>query len=234
MDWFPFFFVNEVLGKHRGLGSHRVRRRFGLRNRSCIHCFRELSARSVQASAVGWLLTRTCCPAGQTTRIQTGDSTFVTGRTARGCKQPPYACRRGHIWEEIALFIGPVFTREATIAPRRVRTYIGRATYVLALLVLMGTGWLVLTGTQLVEDVGDLARFGTMMFQILAPLQLALAVFFAALLAASEVAHQKDRHTLVLLLATSLSNSELVLGKLLASLLGVLTMLLAPRFRCSC
>ncbi len=124
------------------------------------------------------------------------------------------------------MFIGPVFTREATIAPRRVRTYIGRATYVLALLVLLGTGWLVLTGTQLVEDVGDLARFGTMMFQILAPLQLALAVFFAALLAASEVAHQKDRHTLVLLLATSLSNSELVLGKLLASLLGVLTMLL--------
>jgi ABC-type transport system involved in multi-copper enzyme maturation permease subunit len=125
------------------------------------------------------------------------------------------------------LFIGPVFTREATIAPRRARTYIGRAACVLALLVLLGTGWLVLTGTQLVEDIGDLARFGTMMFQILAPLQLALAVFFAALLAASEVAHEKDRHTLVLLLATSLSNSELVLGKLLASLLGVLTMLLA-------
>ena len=66
-----------------------------------------------------------------------------------------------------------------------------------------------------------------MVFQILAPLQLALATFFAALLAASEVAHEKDRRTLVLLLLTNLSNSELVLGKLLASLLTVLVALAA-------
>ena len=58
-------------------------------------------------------------------------------------------------------------------------------------------------------------------------MQLALAAFFAALLAASEVAHEKDRRTLILLLLTRLSNSELVLGKLLASLLGVLVMLAA-------
>ena len=89
----------------------------------------------------------------------------------------------------------------------------------------MSTAWLVLTGTQLVRDVGDLARFGTMLFQILAPLQLALATFFSALLAASEVAHEKDRRTLILLLLTNLSNCELVLGKLLASLLSVLVML---------
>ena len=63
------------------------------------------------------------------------------------------------------------------------------------------------------------------LFQILAPLQLALAVFFSALLAASAVAQEKDRRTLVLLLLTHLSNSELVLGKLLASLLNVLVLL---------
>ena len=105
--------------------------------------------------------------------------------------------------------------------------YVARTAYALALLVLMSTAWLVLTGTQLVRDVGDLARFGAVVFQILAPLQLALATFFSALLAASEVAHEKDRRTLVLLLLTSLSNSELVLGKLLASLLSVLVMLAA-------
>ena len=49
--------------------------------------------------------------------------------------------------------------------------------------------------------MGDLARFGMVLFQILAPLQLALAIFFSALLAASEVAHEKDRRTLILLLA---------------------------------
>ena len=125
------------------------------------------------------------------------------------------------------MLIGPVFTREVAISPRRVRVYVARAAYGLALLVLMSTAWLVLTGTQLVRDVGDLARFGTILFQILAPLQLALAVFFSALLAASEVAHEKDRRTLILLLLTNLSNCELVLGKLLASLLGVLVMLAA-------
>ena len=125
------------------------------------------------------------------------------------------------------MLIGPVFTRELAIAPRRINLYVARSAYALALLVLMSTAWLVLTGTQLVQDVGDLARFGTVLFQILAPLQLALAIFFSALLAASEVAHEKDRRTLVLLLLTNLSNSELVLGKLLASLLSVLVMLAA-------
>ena len=126
-----------------------------------------------------------------------------------------------------ALLIGPVFTREVAIAPRRLKLYVARTAYALALLVLMSTAWLVLTGTQLVRDVGDLARFGAVVFQILAPLQLALAAFFSALLAASEVAHEKDRRTLVLLLLTNLSNAELVLGKLLASLLSVLVMLAA-------
>ncbi len=122
---------------------------------------------------------------------------------------------------------GPVFGREVAIAPRRTKLYVVRTAYPLALLVLISTAWLVLTGTQVVRDVGDLARFGSVVFQILAPLQLALATFFAALLAASEVAHEKDRQTLVLLLLTSLSNAELVLGKLLASLLNVLVTLLA-------
>ena len=48
---------------------------------------------------------------------------------------------------------------------------------------------------------------------------------FAALLAASAVAQEKDRQTLVLMLLTKLTNSELVLGKLLASLLNVLMLL---------
>ena len=52
-------------------------------------------------------------------------------------------------------------------------------------------------------------------------------MFFAAMLSASAVAQEKDRRTLVLLLLTHLSNSELVLGKLLASLLQVLVMLTA-------
>ncbi len=125
------------------------------------------------------------------------------------------------------MFIGPVFTREIVTTPRRPRLYVARAAYVAGLLVLVCTAWLLLAGTQVIRNVGDMARFGAMLFQILSPLQLALALFFSALLAASAVTQEKDKRTLVLLLLTNLSNSELVLGKLLASMLGVLVLLAA-------
>jgi ABC-type transport system involved in multi-copper enzyme maturation permease subunit len=125
------------------------------------------------------------------------------------------------------LFIGPVFTREVVTAPRRPRLYVARAAYVAGLLVLVCTAWLLLAGTQVIRNPGDMARFGAMLFQLLAPLQMALALFFSALLAASAVTQEKDKRTLVLLLLTNLTNSELVLGKILASMLGVLVLLAA-------
>ncbi|MDZ7616401.1 MAG: hypothetical protein U1E05_05310 [Patescibacteria group bacterium] len=125
------------------------------------------------------------------------------------------------------MLIGPVFTRELAIAPRRTRVYYARAAHAAILLLLCWTAWLLLTGTQRVSDLGDLARFGTTLFQILASLQLVLVLFLSALLAAGAVAQEKDRKTLVLLLLTRLTNSELVLGRLLASLLQVLIMLAA-------
>ncbi len=125
------------------------------------------------------------------------------------------------------MLIGPVFTREVAIAPRRPRVYFTRAAYAATLLLICWTAWLLLTGTQRVRDVGDLARFGATLFQILASLQLVLVLFLSALLSASAVAEEKDRKTLVLLLLTRLTNSELVLGRLLASLLNVLVMVAA-------
>jgi len=95
------------------------------------------------------------------------------------------------------------------------------------MLALVMTAWMVLAGTQVVRNIGDLARFGATMFQILAPMQLALTLFFSAMWSASSVAIEKDRRTLVLLLLTDLSSLELVVGKLLASLLQVVTLLTA-------
>lgn len=125
------------------------------------------------------------------------------------------------------MLFGPVFAREATIAPRRGRFYLARAGYAAGLGLVVGTAWLVLTGTQQVREVGDLARFGALLFQVLAPLQAVMAWFFAALLVAGSVAQEKDRGTLVLLLSTDMTNRELVLGKLAAGLLLVVVMLLA-------
>lgn len=125
------------------------------------------------------------------------------------------------------MLVGPVFFREANTAPRTVRHFLQRATYVLALLVLVCTAWFVLAGTQIIRNVGDMARFGSSLFQILAPLQLALITFLAAFGVASAVSQEKDRRTLILLLMTRMSNSELVIGKLLASLLDVVVMVVA-------
>lgn len=125
------------------------------------------------------------------------------------------------------MFVGPVFTRQAAIAPRRVWFFAARTVFVAALFGIVLTSWQLLVGSQRVEDLGDLAWFGAAVTQILAPLQLAVAMPFSALLVASAVALEKDRKTLELLLMTNLSNSELVLGKLLAGMLTVVMVVVA-------
>lgn len=119
------------------------------------------------------------------------------------------------------MFVGPVFFREAVIVPRRRKLYFLRSVYLVMLLILMSTAWLVVAGTQVIRTVGDIARFGVILFQILAPVQLALIGFGSAVFAASGVSQEKDKQTLLLLMMTRLNNSELVLGRLLASLLQV-------------
>ena len=124
------------------------------------------------------------------------------------------------------MLVGPVFTREAAVSPRRTQHYISRTVYGVGLLLLICTAWLIVTGTQQIRNIGDMARFGSLLIQILAPIQLALILFLSAIQAASSIAVEKDRQTLILLLMTRLSNSELVLGKLFSSLLNIGVMLM--------
>jgi ABC-type transport system involved in multi-copper enzyme maturation permease subunit len=115
-----------------------------------------------------------------------------------------------------------MFTREAAVAPRRVTFFAARTLMAGALFALTLTAWQLLVGSQSIESIGDLAWFGAAAFQILAPLQLAVAMPFSALLVASAVALEKDRKTFDLLLLTDMSNADLVLGKLLAGMLSVI------------
>ncbi|MBA4017833.1 MAG: hypothetical protein C0483_11715 [Pirellula sp.] len=133
------------------------------------------------------------------------------------------------------MLVGPVFTRELSILPRRGRLFVARGAYVGGLAALWITAWQVLAGTQIVRNVGDFAYFGSTVFQVLAPLHLMAAMFFAALSTAAAVAHEKDRRTFDLLLLTNLTNRELVLGRLFASLLSVVdfTIAAAPLFALS-
>jgi len=84
------------------------------------------------------------------------------------------------------LFVGPVFTREVVTSPRRTRFYIARSSYILALLVLMATAWGLLTAEQPIRTYGDLANFGSAMFQLLAPLQLLVTFVAAAIFTAKQ------------------------------------------------
>lgn len=113
--------------------------------------------------------------------------------------------------------------------------FVARGAYVGGLAALWITAWQVLAGTQIVRNVGDFSYFGSTVFQVLAPLHLTAAAFFAALSTAAAVAHEKDRRTFDLLLLTNLTNRELVLGRLFASLLGVVdfTIAAAPLFALS-
>ncbi|MEM6330691.1 MAG: ABC transporter permease subunit [Planctomycetota bacterium] len=123
--------------------------------------------------------------------------------------------------------IGPVFSREAVTAPRRPSFYATRSLFVAGLLVIVLTAWQVLVGSRDIRNPGDLARFGEAVFALIAPLVLTVCVLFSALFAAASVAQEKDRKTLLLLLLSDLTNRELVLGKLLASMLTVLVVIAA-------
>jgi ABC-type transport system involved in multi-copper enzyme maturation permease subunit len=125
------------------------------------------------------------------------------------------------------LVLGPIFQRELLTVPRRPSHYVTRAAYLGGLLVVAVTAWLATIGWRQTATLGETARFGPVLFQVLTFVQLALFLFFSALSSASAIAKEKDRRTFVLLLMTDLRNHEIVLGKVLGSLLPIAVLELA-------
>ncbi len=115
---------------------------------------------------------------------------------------------------------GPILSRQCLVAPRRLRFYLQRVIFVLMLFSLVCTTWALLAGVQSVRNLGDLSRFGSLAFQIVVPIELAVTMFLATVSAASSVAQEKDRRTLDLLLLTQMTNAQIVLGKWASSLIG--------------
>jgi ABC-type Na+ efflux pump permease subunit len=117
--------------------------------------------------------------------------------------------------------LGPIFNREFLTVPRRNRHYVLRVAYLGTLWIIAVTAWLASGGWARTFTLGETARLGQMLFQVLMLVQLALFLFFAALSSASAIAQEKDRRTFVLLLMTDMRNYEIVLGKILGSLLPI-------------
>src|SRR5436305_1058418 len=116
--------------------------------------------------------------------------------------------------------------REFVTVPRRAGHYAARTVGLGLLWMLALTAWQATVGFHRTATLGQTARFGLLLFQIFAYVELVLVLFFAALSAASAVAQEKDRRTFILLLITDLRDSEIVLGKLLGSLLPIALLLL--------
>jgi len=121
--------------------------------------------------------------------------------------------------------LGPIFNREFLTVPRRARHYVQRTAYLGTLWVVGLTAYQTMIGWTRPATLGETARFGAVLFQLLTGLMLALFLFFSALSAASAVAREKDRRTFILLLMTDLRDSEIVLGKILGSLLPIMLLL---------
>lgn len=124
------------------------------------------------------------------------------------------------------MLAGPIFSRTALTIPRRIQTYLLRAGYAFVMFVLIYTASQVTFGWQQYRSADGMARFGALLFSMLALVQMLLVTFASLLFAAGSIASEKERRTLILLLMTDLKNQELIGGKLLASLLSTGTIIL--------
>src|SRR5256885_8668316 len=126
-------------------------------------------------------------------------------------------------------FLNPMVDKELR---SRMRT--GRASLLISfyLLTLAGVGWVtyVIVRRQVAGGVptGELSvHVGTTIFRALAVWELVLVLFIAPVLTAAAIAGEKERQTLDLLLCTRVRPSSIVIGKLVASLLFALLLLVA-------
>jgi ABC-type Na+ efflux pump permease subunit len=123
--------------------------------------------------------------------------------------------------------LGPIFAREFFTVPRRDRHHLSRLAAVLLLWVIGLTAWQATVGFNRTARLGETARFGLLLFQIIVYVELVLLMFFSTLSASSTVSREKDRRTFILLLLTDMRDYEIVLGKMLGSLLPILFLLFA-------
>ncbi|MEZ6056386.1 MAG: ABC transporter permease subunit [Planctomycetaceae bacterium] len=99
-----------------------------------------------------------------------------------------------------------------------------RSGYIALFAVLAWTAVHATFGNKGVESLSDWATFGRYLFGVMAIVQLVMVTAASLLFSIGVIAQEKDRRTLLLLLMTDLKSRELVLGKLLGSLLPVLVL----------
>jgi ABC-type transport system involved in multi-copper enzyme maturation permease subunit len=126
----------------------------------------------------------------------------------------------------LRLGLGPVFYFEWLLASRRWQLYAARVLFLLVVLAVLFFVWWAHVVDNAPQTIQEQAKLGTNFFFGIIATQLALVLLAAPAATAGSVCVDKARGTLTHLLVTDLSSAELILGKLAARLLPVLSLLL--------
>ncbi len=116
---------------------------------------------------------------------------------------------------------GPVFANEWLTTSRRWQVYAGRALFVGVLLVGLWSVWVSRTSGQTVPTIHLWAEIGEGFFNAIVFTQLSLVLLAAPAATAGTICQDRSSGRLAQLLATDLSDAEIVLGKLGARLVPV-------------
>ena len=119
----------------------------------------------------------------------------------------------------------PILLRVVSVAGKRKRDLIVRCAY-LGLLIFLVIFTLI-SGDIAGGDLDKLSRASTEIFVSLSYLQLALVALLAPIFTAGAITQEKDSQTYDILLATPLTNGQIVLGTLLSRLFFVFALLLS-------
>src|SRR5262249_34430671 len=133
----------------------------------------------------------------------------------------------------ITALAGPVFAKEMIELARGRWHYLLRVVYGLALLGGLSIIWLDVYGAWhgVADSINQQARMGEYLFRVLSFIQLGAIVVFAPIFLSGAIAGEREEGKLDALLMTSLSNREIVVGKLLSrSLFLILLTVMATPF----
>jgi ABC-type transport system involved in multi-copper enzyme maturation permease subunit len=121
----------------------------------------------------------------------------------------------------------PILLRVVETAGRRKRDLLIRCAYLGSLILLVTLLLLPQLGTLDRGSLSDLTKQSSQIFLQLSYVQLALVTLLAPIFTAGAITQEKDSQTYDILLATPLTNAQIVLGSLLSRLFFVVTLLLS-------
>ncbi|AJK89192.1 MULTISPECIES: ABC transporter permease [Lysinibacillus] len=122
-------------------------------------------------------------------------------------------------------FYNPVFVKELKLRFRSFKSFSGLMFY-LAVLCIFIAGFLLLT-TEFTGKGFFKPETSFMMFAVLTILQMALVLFITPSLTAGAISSEREKQTLNILLTTTQSSTQIVIGKLLSSVSFLVLMLVA-------